>query len=156
MRSNITLIGVMPSFNNKVASCLADKLDAYYLDGLAYIIYELTYPVEQYISDFGKELYEKNERKAIQALEDYENTIIVVPMSVIQKKSLLMHLRTHSWTVLLTANKYSLRQRDGGNYNYQEELIPLADIVVDATGLSAEKCAKAIMKEFIEIMEETQ
>lgn len=154
MRSNISIIGVMPSYNNKVARVLADKLDAYYLDGLEYIIYEITYPIDTYISDFGKELYEKNERKAIKALEDYENTIIVVPLTVVEKKSLLKHLKTHSWTVLLSANEYSLRQRGGGDFCYQEELEPLADIIVDATGLSAPQCAKAITNEFIRLMED--
>ncbi|NCA67132.1 MAG: hypothetical protein EOM87_03600 [Clostridia bacterium] len=153
MRSNISLIGVMPDYNNKVARILADKLDAFYLDGLEYIIYEITHPIETYISDFGKELYEQNEKKAIKALEDYENTIIVVPLSVVEKKPLLEHLRTHSWTVLLTANLNSLRQRKGGQYSYQKELEPLADISLDATGLSADKCAKEIMKKFISIME---
>ncbi len=153
MRSNISLIGVMPSYNSRVARILADRLDAYYLDGLEYIIYELTYPVEQYISDFGKEMYEKNEKKAIKALEDYENTIIVVPLSVVVKKPLLAHLSTHSWTVLLKASENSVRQRKGGDYNYQKELEAFSDITLDVTGLTAENSAKKIMEKFLEIME---
>ncbi len=146
----------MPEYNNKVAKILADKLDAYYLDGSAYIVYELTYPVERYISDFGKELYEKKEQNAIKALEDYENTIIVLPLSVVLKKPLLAHLGTHSWMVLLRGSASSVRQRKGGEYNYQKELEPLSDIIVEVTGLTPERCAKRIMEKFLEIMEESK
>ncbi len=154
MKSNISLIGLMPGYIYKVARILADKLEAFFLDGAAYISYEITYPIDEFISDFGRELYEVNERKAIRALEDYENTIIVLPFSVIEKKQLLEHLRGHSYTVLLTASPASLRQRGGGDYRYQEELIPLSDITVDATGMSPEKSAREIIKAFIGLMEE--
>ncbi len=154
MRKNISVMGLMSAYNDKVATILADRLDAAYLEGLEYIAYELTYPIDTFIKDFGKELYDKKEDKAIQALKDYENIIIDVPLRIMEKEHLIEHLKMHSWIVLLTASQHSLNQRGGGDYKRQRQFEKFADIVIDATGLTPINCAKEITKQFVKIMEE--
>ena len=78
MKPNLVVVGVEYEFNKKLCIYLADKLDMFFVDVKELIEYDLVNSKEALLR-CGKEYIEKEERKTVRNVSEYENTVVNIP-----------------------------------------------------------------------------
>ncbi len=81
MKSNLVIIGFEKQFNKDLCLYLADKLDMFFVDVAELIEYNLINSKEALLR-CGREYIEKEEKKTVRNVADYENTIINIPYDI--------------------------------------------------------------------------
>lgn len=78
MKPNLVVVGFEYEFNKKLCIYLADKLDMFFVDVKELIEYDLVNSKEALLR-CGKEYIEKEERKTVRNVSEYENTVVNIP-----------------------------------------------------------------------------
>ena len=78
MKPNLVVVGFENEFNKKLCIYLADKLDMFFVDVKELIEYDLVNSKEALLR-CGKEYIEKEERKTVRNVSEYENTVVNIP-----------------------------------------------------------------------------
>ena len=78
MKPNLVVVGFEYEFNKKLCIYLADKLDIFFVDVKELIEYDLVNSKEALLR-CGKEYIEKEERKTVRNVSEYENTVVNIP-----------------------------------------------------------------------------
>ena len=78
MNPNLVVVGFEYEFNKKLCIYLADKLDMFFVDVKELIEYDLVNSKEALLR-CGKEYIEKEERKTVRNVSEYENTVVNIP-----------------------------------------------------------------------------
>jgi len=107
MKSNILLVGLDYEFIKKVATKLADSFDMFFLDANRLIEYSLI-DVENVKLKCGIEYFEKEVKKIILSVKDYENAIISFPYNLYLKNEI--ELKSGAITILLKINRRQLEK----------------------------------------------
>ena len=81
MKPNLVIIGFEKEFNKKLCIYLADKLDMFFVDVKELIEYDLVNSREALLR-CGKEYIEKEERKTVRNVSEYENTVVNIPYDI--------------------------------------------------------------------------
>ena len=78
MKPNLVVVGFEYEFNKKLCIYLANKLDMFFVDVKELIEYDLVNSKEALLR-CGKEYIEKEERKTVRNVSEYENTVVNIP-----------------------------------------------------------------------------
>lgn len=81
MKPNVILIGFDQIFNKKIGMYLADKLDMFFVDVEELIEYNLINSKEALLK-CGRDYIEKEERKTVRSVSEYENTIASISYDI--------------------------------------------------------------------------
>lgn len=81
MKPNLVIIGFEKEFNKKLCIYLADKLDMFFVDVKELIEYDLVNSKEALLR-CGKEYIEKEERKTVRNVSEYENSVVNIPYDI--------------------------------------------------------------------------
>ena len=81
MNPNLIIIGFDNEFISRLGKYVADRLDMLYADVLELIEYNLINSNEALLR-CGREYIEKEERKTVSAISEYENAVISIPYDI--------------------------------------------------------------------------
>lgn len=102
MKANITVIGLVGNFKKNVAQALADKLEMIFAD--VNDIMEFNLINSKMIEHAGQDYFDKNESKTVKLLASYENTVITLNLSTLNKNNNIQILKENSVVVYLRLN----------------------------------------------------
>lgn len=81
MKPNLVIIGFEKDFNKNLCIYLADKLDMFFVDVKELIEYDIVNSKEALLR-CGKEYIEKEERKTVRNVSEYENSVVNIPYDI--------------------------------------------------------------------------
>ena len=102
MKNNIAVIGLVGNFKKTVAKTLADKLEMVFAD--VNDIMEFNLINANMIDKVGQEYFDKNETKTVKMLASYENSVITLNFSTLNKNSNAEYLKKSCVIVYLKLN----------------------------------------------------
>lgn len=102
MKANITVIGLVGNFKKTVAKLLSDKLEMIFAD--VNDIMEFNLINTKMIECAGQDYFDKNEAKTIKQLSEYENTVITLNFSSLNKGNNIKILKENSVIIYLKLN----------------------------------------------------
>lgn len=102
MKNNITIIGLVGNFKKNVAKALADKLEIIFADVNDIMEFNL---IDNHMIEFaGQDYFDKNETKTVKLLASYENTVITLNFSTLNKGNNLNILKKTCVIIYLRLN----------------------------------------------------
>ena len=104
MNPNLVIIGFDNQFISRLGKYVADRLDMLYADVLELIEYNLVNSKEALLR-CGREYIEKEERKTISAVSEYENAVISIPYDIFINNS--KYVSKDSFIVCVISNNIS-------------------------------------------------
>lgn len=100
--SNIAIVGLFPEYNNQVASLVAEQLEMYFLDSMAFFEYDLTpYTVGDIIRMNGRDWMRKKENNFIKYVGSFKNTVATYSSRVLLSKMRINILLRNSIVIYL-------------------------------------------------------
>lgn len=158
MEKNITVICLVNGFKKRIAKALADELDMMYAD--CNDVMEFNLINTDMINIVGQDYFDKNESKTLEMLCGYENTVLTINFSTLNKKNninainnscLIVYLKMkfdlfvelNKMEVLGTLNKINeiaFKDRDALMTN-------ISDVQVDIDEIDSQTVIKNILKE---------
>ena len=162
MKKNITIISLASSFKKHIAKKLADELEMIFADVNELMEYNLIN--DEMLAVAGQEYYDKNERKTLQTIASYENTILTVDFSTLNKSNNIDILKQNSLIIYLALNfedlqninkneldKSQIKLNDIAFKDRNLLLKNYADIIVDVDSLDLSKVIEKILAEITKI-----
>ena len=141
---NILLISLDDKFAKSVAVKLADALDMFIADTRELIEYDLV-DSKTVLKTCGLEYLKKRERKTVDKISTYENTVITINIDIFKeyfehfKNSIVIYLRRKQKQISKTVNKI-------GFDNYDEFLTEKSDLYINLEKSSVENAVKTLMQ----------
>lgn len=121
MKKNITIICLSSQFRKKVAKTLADELDMFYADVNEIMEYNLIN--SEMLEKAGQEYFDENEQKTLKTISSYENTVLTLNYSTLNKNNNFALLKQNTLIIFMQLD-YSCFSL----LNNQENSSPLASI----------------------------
>ncbi len=163
MKTNICVIGLAPTFTQKVAKALADKLEMYFADINALIEFDIL-NVHQIVDLCGKDYLQKIENKKVKQVASFENSLLTLNFTLlnndfnskaIKEKCVVVFLKLNqqAYEKKILKEKYSkLSQILNINmFNDRTKICAsLADIVFECDEQTVAKIATSLKNEIIE------
>lgn len=158
MKKNITIICLVNEYKKRVAKALADELDMFYADINEIMEYNLIN--DEMLEKAGQQYFDENESKTVKTIASYENTILTVNFStmnkgnnldILKKDSLIIYVKLsfdkfceldkyESLKSLVQINKIAFQDRDQYISNF-------ANIKVEVKDLEISSVIKSIIEE---------
>ena len=162
MKKNITIISLASSFKKHIAKKLADELEMIFADVNELMEYNLIN--DEMLAVAGQEYFDKNERKTLQTIASYENTILTVDFSTLNKSNNIDILKQNSLIIYLALNfedlqninkneldKSQIKLSDIAFKDRNLLLKNYADIIIDVDSLDLSKVIDKILAEITKI-----
>ena len=164
MKKNIAIIGLVGNFKKNVAKALADKLELFFAD--VNDIMEFNLINANMIEHVGQDYFDKNETKTVKLLASYENTIITLNFSTLNKSNnhkllsencIMIYLRLsfndfqllnkiENYGALNSINKKMYKDRDA-------LLTKMSDIVIEIEKVDLEETIGNILLKLSDFLE---
>lgn len=167
-KHNFAILGPNKSLNLAVGELLADDFGLRFVDSDALLEYEAGYNpgtgIQAMVQDYGKEYFYKKEAKHFRVQDTYEDSLFATSATTIMGEENCKKIAEYCLIILLFASKQVVIKRLmqdnsqhlkqdilalGGAYfeNIENNIKPLADILVDTEGCSPTKIVEKIMQE---------
>lgn len=121
LKKNITIICLSTKFRQSVAKKLADELEMFYADVNDIMEYNLIN--SEMLEKAGQEYFDENERKTIKTIASYENTVLTLNYSTLNKNDNFELLRQNTLIIFIEL-EYSCFVK----LNKEENAMPLAKV----------------------------
>lgn len=158
MKKNITIVGLVNNYKKQVAKTLADELEMVFAD--VNDIMEFNLINSKMIEIIGQKYFDENEEKTVKTLSTYENTVITLNFSTLnknnnieslKKNSLIIYLRLN-FDTFIEVNKAevvgSLQKINGTAFNERDYLLKkISEIVVNIDEIDIANSVKNIIRE---------
>lgn len=121
MKKNITIICLSSKFRQNVAKQLADELEMFYADVNEIMEYNLIN--SEMLEKAGQAYFDENEQKTLKTIASYENTILTLNYSTLNKNNNFELLKQNTLIIFIELDYacFSL-------LNHEENSSPLAKI----------------------------
>lgn len=161
MKTNITIISFINSFEKKVAKALADDLELYYVDVNDFMEFNLI-NVNEVLTTCGPDYLNKIERKTVKTVSDFENTVITLNTNMLFDKENIKSLKESSIIVyiqlpskMVEGESKKVAASDKSHLDVQnlvmeereKQLLSICDIVVPSNNLNEKSTIKKVVKE---------
>lgn len=121
MKKNITIICLSSQFRKTVAKKLADELDMFYADVNEIMEYNLIN--SEMLEKAGQEYFDENEQKTLKTISSYENTVLTLNYSTLNKNNNFALLKQNTLIIFMELDYSCFKV-----LNSQENSSPLASI----------------------------
>lgn len=161
MKTNITLICLLPNYSKNISKLLGDKLEMFFGDVEEMLDFELgdtEHILEVLGSKDGKKYMRDVETKVIKNIASFENTIISInPMTLLSSRNLAKFKKTSYVIYIQISPKYFHIRAEGSKDEIDEKLLNLAfterdktyvensDIVVNCSTFKEKKAVKKVL-----------
>ncbi|MGD9901173.1 MAG: shikimate kinase [Spirochaetales bacterium] len=95
MESNITLLMPLNNYKKKIIKLLANKLDMFYVDVEELLEFDII-DKDKAVLTAGQDYVNKLENKLVKTVSEYNNTIITLPYSLLNKTTHFNRLKDNS------------------------------------------------------------
>lgn len=156
MKKNIAVVCLVNDYKKRVAKALADELEMFYAD--VNEIMEYNFINDEMLEKAGQQYFDENESKTVKTIASYDNTIIVLNFStmnkgnnldILKKDCLIVYLkldfekfcelnRYENQTSLIKINETAFADRDA-------YLSSFADVIVQTNSSELPATLKDIM-----------
>ena len=158
MKKNITIICLSNKYKKIVAKELADSLEMFYADINDIMEYNLIN--SEMLLSAGQQYFDENEEKTIKTVSDYDDTVLTLNLStlnknnnleIIKKNSLIIYIRLGFETYSLlnkSENANALAEINQSVFDDRDALIKsFADIVVENRQIVVSETITQIMQQ---------
>ena len=161
MKTNITILSLIPDFSKEVGKALADKLDMYYVDVQEMMEFNLV-DDQEVIKLCGVEYLNKLQSKAIEDVSGYDNAVITVDFKFVANEKNIKNLKVRSSIIYLATNKkvfekiFTKYKKEENKKDDALELVvfeehdsiakEISDIVIDVNKANDKGLVKKIIK----------
>lgn len=160
MKTNITIVCFVNSFEKKVAKALADDLELYYVDVNDFMEFNLINSSEV-LTTCGADYLTKIERKTVKTVSEFENTVITLDTNMLFDKENIKSLKETSIMVYIqvinkafeneiknaaTEDKAHLEVQGLVFEEREKQLLTACDIVVPSNNLNEKSTIKKVVK----------
>ncbi|MBQ0017337.1 MAG: hypothetical protein KBT30_01740, partial [Clostridiales bacterium] len=156
LKKNIAIISLVSDYKKQISKALADELEMIFAD--VNDLMEFNLINDDMLESAGQEYYDKNEKKTLQTITTYDNTVLTLNFSTLNKNnnsellkesSLVIYLRLNydlfkqinkveATKSLTTINEIAFEDRDKLMKKY-------ADIIVDINNLDKKESVETII-----------
>lgn len=160
MKSNIIVVGLNYDFSKCVAKELSNFFDMFFLDANDLIEYSLIDAKNMQLI-CGIEYYEKEKRKIIVGINQYENTIVNIPHNILLEGDTILKLRQNAIIIYLEISKSLIEKEQSKNGNFTTETIAYkelnfllkqkADVSIDCATLSVKSTLEKVILKLREL-----
>ena len=102
MKKNITIICLVNDYKKRVAKALADELEMFYADVNEIMEYNLIN--DEMLQKAGQQYFDENESKTVKTIASYNNTILTLNFSTLNKGKNMEILKKDSLIIYLKLN----------------------------------------------------
>lgn len=156
MKKNISIISLINNFKKDIAKKLADELEMIFADVNDLMEYNLIN--DEMLAVAGQEYYDKNEQKTLKTISSYENTVLTINFSTLNKSNNFDILKNNSLIIYLAFDFTTFCQLNKQEFN--KTLIKLnqiayndrdtimksyADIIVNVTDINLDNVLKQLL-----------
>ena len=124
MKKNITIICLVNDYKKRVAKALADELEMFYADVNEIMEYNLIN--DEMLEKAGQQYFDENESKTVKTIASYDNTILTLNFSTLNKGNNLDILKKDSLIIYLKLN--FLKFCELNRYENKKSLIKINEI----------------------------
>ncbi|MEG1499835.1 MAG: shikimate kinase [Clostridia bacterium] len=130
MKNNILVVCLLRQFNSEVCAKVADLLDMFYVDAEDLIEYDLI-NCDDIIKTCGNEYFEKQEKKVIKSLSEYENSVISISYELLVSKENYKYFDANSDIVYL-----QLLPSDLNEHMHKHNDVESSSLIIDLLDFS--------------------
>lgn len=142
MKKNITIICLVNDYKKRVAKALADELEMFYADVNEIMEYNLIN--DEMLEKAGQEYFDKNESKTVKIIASYDNTILTLNFSTLNKGNNLQLLKKDSLIIYLKLNFEKFCELN--RYENQKSLIKINELAFNDRDAHISKFADIIVE----------
>lgn len=127
MKKNITIICLVNDYKKRVAKALADELEMFYADVNEIMEYNLIN--DEMLEKAGQQYFDENESKTVKTIASYDNTILTLNFSTLNKGNNLDILKKDSLIIYLKLNFEKFCELN--RYENKKSLIKINEIAFE-------------------------
>lgn len=142
MKKNISIIGLTNSFKKSIAKKLADELEMVFADVNDLMEYNLIN--DEMLAVAGQDYYNKNERKTLETVLSYQNTVLTVNFSTLNKLNNFDILKQNSLIIYVALNYADFQNLS--QQEYDNNVLKLNQIVFNDRDLIMRKYADIVVE----------
>lgn len=163
---NIVMVGMDTEYVERVSKMLAEQFDMYYLDSTELYRFDIKpYTLSFVLKKMGMEYFREQQMGTMKYVSSFSNTVITVESGALMYQDNLDRLTKDALIVYIKMDEHTLNKRlqnrdyfSREEYNFfclnkreiitrDEVLKNVAEVCVDASGLTEEKCLEVLTEE---------